>query len=110
MKTNFELSDEKKINSSGVELFRIKVKKKFTNKFEGDIEVGSIGGWVDNIARVSGNAWVYGDAEVYGNAGVYGNCKIKIILCSKFNFEFQWQVEEWVNLEKEFEKKLKEKR
>lgn len=31
-----------------------------------DIAVGQLGGWIektDNLAQVSGDAWVYGDAE-----------------------------------------------
>jgi len=42
---------------------------------------------------------------VYGDAWVSGKCKVKLTLCSRFNFEFQWQIDEWLKMEKEFEKK-----
>ena len=126
MEQRFKLTDEKKVNAFGVKLFRIEVIKTFKHKFVGEIKKGTIGGWVDNLARVFGDAWVSGDVEVFGNARVSGDarvfgnakvfgdawvsgeCKIKITLCSRFNFEFQWQVDEWVKLEKSFEDKLKE--
>ena len=60
-------------------------------------------------AQVSGDAQVYGDAWVYGNARVYGKIKLKTILCSKFNFEFDWQIDLWHKKEKEFEKECKNK-
>ncbi|MHA1344253.1 MAG: hypothetical protein ACTSQG_09715 [Promethearchaeota archaeon] len=65
-------------------------------------------------ALVSGDAWVYGNAEVYGNAWVYGDARIygkvkirDIKLCSRFDFESQEDVNEWIKLEKEFENKIK---
>lgn len=37
---------------------------------------GSVGGWVANSARVSGNAYVYGDAQVSGDSQVSGNARV----------------------------------
>ena len=105
----FELTDEKKVNVFGIELFRIKVIKTFKHKLAGEIKKGSLGGWVESLDKlkdynnVYGNAWVSGNAEVYGDAKVYGKCKIKIRLCSRFSFEFQWQIDKWIKLEKQFE-------
>lgn len=96
----FELTSEKKVNVFRVELFRIKVKKTFIHKFAGEIKEGTLGGWVDSLDRISGDAWVSGNAEVSGNV------KIDIKLCSKFKFEFQWQVNEWIKMEEEFKKRL----
>ena len=42
----------------------------------GVVTTGDCGGWVEgenNLAQVSGNAWVYGDAQVSGNAQVSGD-------------------------------------
>jgi len=74
----------------------------------GDAQVSG-NAWVYGDARVYGDAWVYGDAQVYGNAQVYGDArvsgkvKINFELCSKFNFEFQAQLDKWLELEKQFE-------
>lgn len=121
-------------------LFRLKVKTNFYHKILGEIKAGTLGGWVESLKlkdgrdRVSGNAWVYGDAEVSGNAWVsgdaevsgnaevygdarvsgdarvYGKLKIDFVLCSRFNFEFDWQINLWKKLEGEFEKALKNKK
>jgi len=119
-KQEFELTSESIVNAFGIKLFRIKslVKGKYYNK-------GELGGFVESLnltngdARVYGNAWVYGDAQVYGNARVYGNAwvsgdaqvygtlKIDFVLCSRFNFEFDWQINLWQKKEQEFEEALK---
>ena len=101
----FELTSEKKVNFFGVEVFRIKVIKTFKHKLVGEIKKGEIGGWVDSLDKFQNP-----NNEVYGDAWVYGKCKVKIILCSKFSFEFQWQIDEWLKLEVEFKNKLKEKK
>ena len=83
----------------------------------GDAEVSgdawvSGNAWVSGDARVSGNAWVYGDAWVSGDAWVYGNAKVNVVVCSRFNFSTQAELDLWLEKEKEFEcevKKLKEK-
>ena len=45
--------------------------------------------------------------RVSGNARVSGKLKIDFVLCSRFSFEFDWQINAWKELEKEFEEKLK---
>jgi hypothetical protein len=69
--------------------------------------------WVYGDARVSGDARVYGDARVSGDAWVYGNARVYGIVklssgwfCSRFNFEFDWQVKLWLDMEKKFETAL----
>ena len=65
--------------------------------------------WVSGDARVSGNAWVSGNARVSGNAWVSGKIKLKTVLCSRFDFEFDWQVELWSKKEIEFKEELKKR-
>ena len=60
-------------------------------------------------ARVSGDAWVYGDAQVSGDARVSGKVKLTAVLCSRFCFEFDWQVALWLKKEKEYEAKVKQR-
>ena len=104
-KKKFELTKEKK-EFYGRTLFCIKalVDGHFFKK-------GELGGFVEKEENLSheGNAWVSGDAMVFGNAWVSGNAKIKGVLCSRFSFEFDWQVELWKKKEKEFEEKCRTK-
>lgn len=131
LKPKFELTSETKTIGK-IKLYRIKalVDGKYYKK-------GDIGGWVQSLKlknkkdRISDNAWVcgdarvfgdarvyddarvynnaqvYGDARVCGNAQVYGKVKLKSILCSRFMFEFDWQVKLWERLETEFQQKSK---
>jgi len=71
MKKHFELTEEFKVNVFGVKLFRIKSTKRTKH-----VEVGVLGGFVEKLENLHGNAWVYGDAEVCGNARVYGNARV----------------------------------
>ena len=68
MEKHFKLTNETKVNISGVTLFRIEctIDCKWA-------KVGDKGGWVEKEDNIRGNAWVSGDAEVYGNARVYGD-------------------------------------
>ena len=69
----YELTTDTKI-VFGKTLFRIKALMSF-----GDIKKGDVGGYVEkeeNLARVSGNAWVYGNARVFGNARVMWFSKV----------------------------------
>ena len=133
----FELTDEKK-DFFGTTLFRIKALVDFgmvrKGELGGFIEKESNldhdgnawvygNAWVSGDARVygdsrvygnarvSGDAWVYGNAWVSGDAWVYGSLKIKLkaILCSRFNFEFGWQVKLWLKKEKEYEAEVERK-
>ena len=71
MQNYYILTEETKINTFGIKLYRIKCTRAFQ-----DIKVGDLGGWISQDAEVSGNAWIYEDAEVSGNAKVYGNAKV----------------------------------
>ena len=79
----------------GTTLFQIKAEKDF-----GDVSKGDLGGYIEKEDNLSqhGNAWIY------GNARVSGKLKINFVLCSKFEFEFNWQVKLWKKLEAQFEK------
>jgi hypothetical protein len=50
---------------------------------------------------------VYGDARVSGDAWVSGKTKLTSILCSRFYFEFDWQVKLWQSYEKKYETEVK---
>lgn len=60
----------------GKTLFQIEALVSF-----GSVLKGELGGYIEkeeNLAQVSGNAWVYGNAQVYGNAWVYGNARVSL--------------------------------
>ena len=108
----FVLTSEKK-EFMGKTLFRIKAIRAF-----GIVKKDELGGFVEKEANLdhAGNAWVYGDALVYGNARVYGDAwvsgKIRLAvgwLCSRLNFEFDWQIKLWLKMEDECEKAFKKK-
>jgi hypothetical protein len=72
METHFEfLKNDFKINLFGNKLFRIKATKKTKHT-----EIGDLGGYVEKLENLSGDAWVYGNAEVYGDAEVSGNADL----------------------------------
>jgi hypothetical protein len=107
----YELTKNKK-EHLGKTLFQIKalIDLKWCKK-------GKLGGYIeseDNL-EVYGNAWVSGNALVSGNARVYGNAlvsgKIKLtsVLCSRSDFEFDWQVKLWQSYEKKYEEEVKKK-
>ena len=115
MNEKYVLTEEKK-ECLGRTLYRIKAIISFK-----DVAKGELGGWIekeDNLSQ-DGNAWVFGDARVYGDACVYGDArvfgdarvsgkiKLKSVLCSRFSFEFDWQVDLWHKKEKEFEDEVK---
>ena len=63
------LQDDTVTDFMGRKLFRIRALKTIV----GVVMAGALGGYVqseENLAQVSGNAWVYGNAQVYGNARV----------------------------------------
>ena len=94
----------------GVTLHRIKALVSF-----GSIQKGEIGGWIEKEENLEqeGDAWVYDNARVYGDAMVYGDAwisgkiKLTIQLCSKYSFEYQWQVDLWIKKEMEYENEVK---
>ncbi|MDR0385503.1 MAG: hypothetical protein LBH60_05450 [Prevotellaceae bacterium] len=70
---NFELTSESKINEQGVLLYRIKYTKE-NKKY--CIKAGDLGGWIEKIENISGDALVSGNAKVYCDAKVYGYAKV----------------------------------
>ncbi|MDO4686768.1 MAG: hypothetical protein Q4A92_09480 [Corynebacterium sp.] len=67
MAPKYELSEESKINSHGVRLFRIRALRELP---AGRADLGDLGGWVEgdwNLAQ-DGNCWITDDAEVFGSA------------------------------------------
>jgi len=74
MKAHIELTKET-IDHFGHKLYRIRAKVDIETPW-GKILKGTIGGWVEKIAQVSGDAWVSGDARVYGNAQVSGDARV----------------------------------
>jgi hypothetical protein len=50
------------------------------------------------------DALVFGDALVSDDARVSGELKVDCVLCSKFSFKKQKQLDKWLKLEKQFEK------
>ena len=40
------------------------------------VSVGDVGGYVEKIDNLSGNAWVSGNAQVYGDARVSGDARV----------------------------------
>ena len=89
----------------GVNLHRIEALKDFS-----DVKKGDTGGWIEKAENLSqeGDAWVSGNAKVYGDAWVYGDAEVKdIILCSKFSFNCNEQIELWLKKEREYEEEVK---
>ena len=112
IKMKYKLTENKK--KIGLKtLYQIQALKSFSN-----VKKGDLGGWIEKESNLSqdGNAWVYGNAWVCGDARVCGNArvsgKIKLnngFLCSRFDFEFKWQVDLWHKKEKEFEKEVEKR-
>lgn len=68
---HYKLTEEFKINSSGVKLFRIECIKDFKYASK-----GYKGGWIEKESNLSDSAWVSGYAEVFGNSKVYGDAEV----------------------------------
>jgi hypothetical protein len=56
-------------------LYRIKAVKDFTVG-NYNVNKGELGGFIQSVKNLSGNAWVYDDAWVFGNAQVSGNARV----------------------------------
>ena len=65
-----ECTGETKQHWSGATLHRIRATKDLP-RFA--VQAGDWGGWVENLNKVSDNAWVSGDAVIFGNASVSGD-------------------------------------
>ena len=69
----YELIKESKTIFEGIEIYRIRALKDFS-----DIKAGDIGGWVcseDNLSQ-NGNCWIYDNAKCLDDARVYYNAKM----------------------------------
>ena len=73
MKKHFEFTDET-IEVCGVTLHRIRATKDLPMH---GVKKGDLGGFVEKLVNVQGDARVCGDAEVYGDARVCGDAKLK---------------------------------
>ena len=67
---NFELTNETIVNDCGVTLHRIKaVKDIIAPRFT--VKAGELGGFVEKVDNLDGDAWVFDNARVYGDAEVF---------------------------------------
>ena len=69
----YELIKESKTMFEGIEIYRIRALKDFS-----DVRTGDIGGWVcseDNLSQ-NGNCWIYDNAKCLDDARVYYNAKM----------------------------------
>ena len=69
---NYELTDEIKI-IDGHTLHRIRAVRDLPHQ---GIKAGDLGGWIESVDNLIGDAWVHDEAKVYGNACVSGNACI----------------------------------
>ena len=63
MEKHFELTDRFITDNSGKKLYQIRCTRKC--KWA---EVGDLGGFVESVENLDGNAWISGNARVYGDA------------------------------------------
>lgn len=68
---HFELVENETRSVDGHILHRIKATEDF-----GSIKAGTIGGFVESLDNLDGNAWVYDNAQVWGEAKVYDNAQV----------------------------------
>ena len=69
---NYELTDETKI-IDGHTLHRIRAVRDLPHQA---IKAGNLGGWIESVDNLIGDAWVHDEAKVYGNACVSGNARV----------------------------------
>ena len=68
---NYKLRKDLSIEHNGYTLYRIECIRAFD-----DIEVGTLGGYVESYNNLKNNAWAYDDAKIYGKAVVCHNAKV----------------------------------
>ncbi len=73
MKRKFELTDETVTAGHGAVLYRIRAVEDIPLHC---VRKGDLGGFVEKIENLSGNAWVFDDAQVYGYAQVFGDAQV----------------------------------
>ncbi|MDO5098892.1 MAG: hypothetical protein Q4D85_09035 [Corynebacterium sp.] len=75
---HYELTDESKINSHGVRLFRIRATRDLPRQ---RVKAGDLGGWLEPPSgrkpRLRDAAWVSDEAELFGRASAIGQARIK---------------------------------
>lgn len=71
--SHFEFTGETMAAPSGAVLHRIRATKPLP-RF--GVQVGDVGGWIESIANLSGDAWVLGGARVSGGAHVSGDAQV----------------------------------
>ncbi|AKK05554.1 hypothetical protein CMUST_06090 [Corynebacterium mustelae] len=75
---HYELTDESKINSHGVRLFRIRATRDLPKQ---RVKAGDVGGWLEPPSgrkpRLRDAAWVSDEAELFGRASAIGRARIK---------------------------------
>ena len=69
---NYELTDET-IKYDGRTLYRIKA---LVDMPYHGVKAGDIGGFIEKVENLQGNAWVEDNAKVYGNAQVFGRAEV----------------------------------
>ena len=72
MNKHFELTAETK-NHFGVTLHRIKA---LVDLPHAGVKAGDLGGWVESIENLSGEAWVSDEARVSGEARVFDKARV----------------------------------
>jgi NDP-sugar pyrophosphorylase family protein len=70
-KKHFKLTREYKVLPIGAKLHRIKCTRAISG-----VNVGELGGWVEKMDNLCGNAWVSDEACVFDNAQVSGNARV----------------------------------
>lgn len=68
---HFKLTEETKINRSGIKIYRIEATVDFKS-----VKKGEKGGWIEKESNLSSGAWVFGEAEVCGGARVYDGAQV----------------------------------
>lgn len=73
MSKKFELTDETVVAGDGTVLYRIRAVEDIPAR---GVRKGDLGGFVESVGNLSGNAWVYGEAQVSGDARVLNNAQV----------------------------------
>lgn len=61
------ITEETKIGKNGKTVHRLIALETFENSIN-VIKKGTLGGWVQNVENIKGNAWIYNDSELLDNA------------------------------------------
>ena len=83
---NYELTDET-IEYAGRTLHRIRA---LVDIPYNNVEAGDLGGFIEKVENLQGNAWVFGNAKVYGDALVFDHAVVSgnaVVLDNAMVFE-----------------------